>query len=100
MSYNYSLVKKSKNKSSKKNRLFIKPPAKNTYPTSVDKHMKGSSHNHYQYRNKGETCFWVLDEPGELNGNLKRCLSQVFCKETNEGKGSWPKDRPLFQENF
>ena len=106
MSYNYSLVKKSKNKSSKKNKLFIKPPAKNTYPTSVDKHMKryGLSHNHYQYRNiKGETCFWVIRyEPGELNGNSKKVLVPMsFCKATNTWeKGSWPKDRPLFQENF
>ena len=91
MSYNYSLVKKSKNKSSKKNKLFIKPPAKNTYPTSVEKHMKryGLSHNHYQYRNiKGETCFWVIRyEPGELNGNSKRCLFQcLFAKKLIHGK--------------
>ena len=73
--YNYSLVKKSKNKSSKKNKLFIKPPAKNVYPTSVNKHMKryGLSHNHYQYRNiKGSLV--IRYEPGELNGNSKKVL--------------------------
>ena len=41
-------------------------------------------------------------EPGELNGNSKKVLVPMsFCKETNVWeKGSWPKDRPLFQENF
>ena len=107
MSFNYTLLKKSKNKSSKKKKsTFIKPPAKYIYPPLVERHMSryGLSEKHYQYSNiKNETCFWIIRyDPGELKKNTKKVLVPMsFCKESNVWeKGSWTKDRPLYQENL